>query len=255
MALDLTAQGLYTEIRKALDHRDRYLGGAYTDSIERYVGPGYRRTGSIERIIRDLRTVVPQQFPAGYRVSIGGGMAQGAALNDVMVRGKLLNIGVIAASIYLISSLVLRSALAGIFVLIPLVLAVTANFGIMGWTGIRLDIGTAAVSAMAVGVGADYAIYLIYRLREEMARHGDPDKALLVTLATAGKAVVYVALAVGAGYSVLMLTGFGMHARLGFLVAIAMAVSCLAAIVILPAMLYVSQPRFVFVQPTGEGTG
>jgi hydrophobe/amphiphile efflux-3 (HAE3) family protein len=212
-------------------------------------------TASIERIIRDLRTVVPQQFPAGYRVSIGGGMAQGAALNDVMVRGKLLNIGVIAASIYLISSLVLRSPLAGIFVLIPLVLAVTANFGIMGWTGIRLDIGTAAVSAMAVGVGADYAIYLIYRVREEMARHGDPDKALLVTLATAGKAVIYVALAVGAGYSVLMLTGFGMHARLGFLVAIAMAVSCLAAIVILPAMLYVFQPRFVFVQPTGEGTG
>jgi uncharacterized protein len=116
----------------------------------------------------------------------------------------------------------------------------------MGWAGIRLDIGTAAVSAMAVGVGADYAIYVIYRLREEMRRHGDQDKALLVTLGTAGKAVVYVALAVGAGYSVLMLTGFGMHARLGFLVAIAMAVSCLAAIIILPAMLYVSRPGFVF---------
>jgi uncharacterized protein len=87
---------------------------------------------------------------------------------------------------------------------------------------------------------------VIYRLREEMRRHGDQDKALLVTLGTAGKAVVYVALAVGAGYSVLMLTGFGMHARLGFLVAIAMAVSCLAAIIILPAMLYVSRPGFVF---------
>jgi len=203
-------------------------------------------TAAIERIIGDLRTVIPQQFPPGYKVSIGGGMAQGAALNDVMVRGKLLNIGVIAASIYLISSLVLRSALAGIFVLIPLTLAVIANFGIMGWTGIRLDIGTAAVSAMAVGVGADYAIYLIYRLREEMQRHGDQEKALRVTLGTAGKAVVYVALAVGAGYSVLMLTGFGMHARLGFLVAVAMAVSCLAAIIILPALLYVSRPGFVF---------
>jgi hypothetical protein len=43
-----------------------------------------------------------------------------------------------------------------------------------------------------------------------------------------------------------MLTGFGMHARLGFLVAIAMAVSCLAAIVILPAMVYAIRPGFVF---------
>jgi uncharacterized protein len=210
-------------------------------------------TAYIEQIIRDLRTVIPQQFPPEYKVSVGGGMAQGAALNDVMVRGKLLNIGVIAASIYLISSLVLRSALAGIFVLIPLVLAVLANFGIMGWTGIRLDIGTAAVSAMAVGVGADYAIYLIYRLREEMARQGEWNKALRVTLGTAGKAVVYVALAVGSGYSVLMLTGFGMHARLGFLVAVAMAVSCLAAVVVLPALLYITQPRFVFAQRAGTG--
>lgn len=210
-------------------------------------------TAAIERIIGDLRTVIAQQFPPEYKVSIGGGMAQGAALNDVMVRGKLLNIGVIVASIYLISSFVLRSALAGIFVLVPLVLAVIANFGIMGWSGVRLDIGTAAVSAMAVGVGADYAIYLIYRLREEMQRHGDQDKALLLTLGTAGKAVVYVALAVGAGYSVLMLTGFGMHARLGFLVAIAMAVSCLAAIIILPAMLYASRPRFVFIHQAPAG--
>ncbi len=211
-------------------------------------------TAYIERIISDLRTIVPQYFPPQYTVRVGGGMAQGAALNDVMVRGKLLNIGVIATSIYLISSLVLRSALAGILVLIPLVLAVIANFGIMGWTGIRLDIGTAAVSAMAVGVGADYAIYVIYRLREEIRQHGDPDKGLRTTLGTAGKAVIYVALAVGAGYSILMLTGFGMHARLGFLVAIAMAVSCLAAIVILPAMLYAIRPGFVFMPRSDAGT-
>jgi uncharacterized protein len=210
-------------------------------------------TAYIERIISDLRTIVPQYFPPEYTVRVGGGMAQGAALNEVMVRGKLLNIGVIATSIYLISSLVLRSTLAGILVLIPLVLAVIANFGIMGWTGIRLDIGTAAVSAMAVGVGADYAIYVIYRLREEIRQHGDPDKGLRTTLGTAGKAVIYVALAVGAGYSILMLTGFGMHARLGFLVAIAMAVSCLGAIVILPAMLYAIRPGFVFMPRIDAG--
>jgi len=203
-------------------------------------------TAYIEDIIADLRPFVAKQFPPGYTISIGGGMAQGAALNEVMVKGKLLNIGMIAASIYLISSLVLRSALAGLLVLIPLSLAVLANFGVMGLTGIRLDIGTAAVSAMAVGVGADYAIYLIYRLREEVQKHGACDEALRVALATAGKAVIYVALAVGLGYSILMFTGFGMHTRLGFLVAAAMAMSCLSAITLLPAVLCIIRPRFAF---------
>jgi hydrophobe/amphiphile efflux-3 (HAE3) family protein len=207
-------------------------------------------TAYIEEIIADLRPFVAREFPPGYKISIGGGMAQGAALNEVMVKGKLLNIGMIAASIYTISSLVLRSPLAGLLVLIPLSLAVLANFGVMGLTGIRLDIGTAAVSAMAVGVGADYAIYLIYRLREEIQKHGVCDDALRVTLATAGKAVIYVALAVGLGYSILMFTGFGMHTRLGFLVAVAMVVSCLSAITLLPAVLCLVRPRFAF----GNGT-
>lgn len=42
MGLDLSAQGLFQEIRKAQEHRNRYLGQAYQDSIIRYAGPGYR---------------------------------------------------------------------------------------------------------------------------------------------------------------------------------------------------------------------
>jgi predicted RND superfamily exporter protein len=210
-------------------------------------------TAYYEQIIADLRPLVDRQFPPEYRISIGGGMSQGAALNEVMVRGKLLNIAAIAGSVYIISSLVLKSALAGLYVLIPLTLTVLANFGVMGLTGIRLDIGTSTVSAMAVGVGADYAIYLIYRLREEARTHGDEEKALRATLTSAGKAVLYVALAVGLGYAVLMLTGFGLHTRLGFLVAVAMAVSSLSAVVLVPALLYRFRPGFVFPQEKNRG--
>ena len=203
-------------------------------------------TAYIERILLDLRRFAAERFPSGYEIRLGGGMAQGVALNEVMVEGKLLNIAVLAFSIYLISSLVLRSPLAGLFVLIPLSLVVLTNFGLMGLLGIRLDIGTATTSAMAVGIGADYAIYLIYRLREEVRRKGQVDAALEATLRTAGKAIAYVALAVGLGYSVLMLTGLGMHRRLGLLVAAAMTVSCLAAIALLPTMLMLTRPSFVF---------
>lgn len=41
--LDLTPQGLYSDIDRAKTSRDKYLGSPYADSIERYVGPGYRR--------------------------------------------------------------------------------------------------------------------------------------------------------------------------------------------------------------------
>ena len=46
MALDITAQGLFSEVRKAREHRDKFLGETYNDSLERFVGPGYRRGNS-----------------------------------------------------------------------------------------------------------------------------------------------------------------------------------------------------------------
>jgi len=83
-------------------------------------------------------------------------------------------------------------------------------------------------------------------MREEIQAKGDCDRAVRATLATAGKAVIYVALAVGLGYSILMFTGFGIHIRLGFLVAVAMAVSCLSAITLVPAALCLFRPSFAF---------
>ena len=203
-------------------------------------------TATIERLINNLRPILAKEFPSGFDVSIGGSVAQSAALNEVIVQGKLLNIAVIAFSVYLISSLVLRSPAGGFFVLLPLALTVLANFGLMGLLGIRLEISTATVSAMAVGIGADYAIYIICRLREEIQRGIAEEQALHTTLTTAGKAVVFVAMAVGLGYMVVIFSGFALHQRLGCLIAAAMAVSCVASITVLPALLYLVRPRFVF---------
>ena len=48
MGFDLNAQGLFTEIRKAQEHRNKFLGLSYEESIMRYAGPGYRSGYSAE---------------------------------------------------------------------------------------------------------------------------------------------------------------------------------------------------------------
>ncbi len=201
----------------------------------------------VEELIGKLNAFLPGRFPDTVRVRIGGTVPQTSALNDVMVHGKILNILQFGGVILLITSLVFRSLLAGVLVLVPLTLAVVANFGLMGWTGIRLDIGTALISAMAVGIGADYAIYLIYRLREELARIGDETAAFSTALHTAGKAILFVASAVAGGYGVLIFSyGFYVHMWFAILIATAMLVSALAALTILPSLILAFRPRFVF---------
>ena len=201
----------------------------------------------IEDLIARLEMSSPGVFGNLVKVRIGGSVPQTAALNTTMVRGKTLNIVQFGGVIYLITSLVFRSALAGLLVLVPLTLAVLANFGVMGWAGIRFDIGTALISAMAVGIGADYAIYLIYRLREELAGGLDEARAVTQALNTAGKAILFVASAVAGGYGVLIFSyGFYVHMWFAVLIATAMLVSAFAALTVLPSLLLTFRPRFIF---------
>lgn len=190
-----------------------------------------------ERVIGHARRIANETLPVGFRMRVAGTLASNAALTQSIVRGKLLNIAQVTLLTIVVSAIILRSAVAGCLVAVPLAVAVLVNFGVMGVLGIRLDIATAAVTAMAVGIGADYAVYFLFRLREETARMATFESALVRSMKTSGKAVLFVSTAVAIGYSVLCLSGFRVFEQLGFLVALAMVSSSVATLVAIPAML------------------
>jgi len=199
-----------------------------------------------ERLIALAQEQVARTFPPGYRVRYSGSLASTAAATEVMVHGKLRNIVQITLITLAIASLLLRSVVGGLLVAMPLGLTVAVNFGVMGLLGIPLDTITSAISAMAVGIGADYAIYFLFRVREELAHGGRLEDALGRALMTSGKAVLFVSSAIAFGYATLCLSGFGLHVQLGSLVALAMLVSSGSALVLLPAVIARFRPHFLW---------
>jgi predicted RND superfamily exporter protein len=115
----------------------------------------------------------------------------------------------------------------------------------MGWSGVWLDMSTAAITAMGVSIGADFAIYLLFRVREELRAGCTPDAALRTGLRSSGKAALYVSSAVVAGYLTLALSGFSVWLRLAFLTSMTVALSALATCLVLPAIIRLLQPRFL----------
>ncbi len=209
---------------------------------------GFRVVGLREKGANDgTASFIEDISPCGVEescVGVAGSAPVTVALNKTMVEGKVENIFQIALIAFIVSTLVLRSVLGGLLVLLPLTLAVLINFGVMGLTGITMGIGTAAISAMAVGMGADYAIYLLFRFREEWKREGALEKAVVSTLTTAGKAVLTVAFAISAGCFTLVFPGYYLHME-GILVPLAMLTSSVGAVTLLPALIYLLKPRFL----------
>lgn len=202
-------------------------------------------TGLAESLIRMVDGFRADFDRLDVSMGVAGSSPVVVALNQEMVHGKTLNIMQVAVVTFLITAIVRRSLIGGLFVMIPIMLSVLINFGVMGLTGVTLGIGTATISAMAVGIGADYEIYLIFRMREEFRKRGNIEEAIRVTLQTSGKAIIFVAFAVAAGYGMLAFTGLYLHME-GILVPLAMLTSCLGALAILPALVIIFKPKFVF---------
>ncbi len=204
-------------------------------------------SAKLERLVGELKEFARRSFPSDISVSYGGSVAQGTAIHEIIARAKILNMLQLAGVFFLLTALIFRSVIAGILVLVPLAMTVAVNFGLMGWTGIPFNINNSITAAMAVGVGADYVIYLLYRLREEHAGNGSSAEAVRRSLMTAGSAIVFVAVSVAAGYSVLMLDyGFWTHIWMGILICTAMIVSALTAISLVPVLVVWLRPAFIF---------
>jgi predicted RND superfamily exporter protein len=244
---DLTAQYLFL-----------YSNSGDPGDFDTYVDYDYRHaniraflkehdTAKLQHLVAELKTYVSRNFPSDVTVSFGGSVAQGTAIFEIVGRAKLLNMLQVAAVFFVLASIVFRSMLAGIVVLVPLVVTVAFNFGLMGWTGIPYNINNSITAAMAVGIGADYVIYLLFRLREEHGGNGSPADAMRRTLVTAGSAIVFVAAAVAAGYSVLLLsTGFWNHIWMGILISTAMITSAVAAVTVVPVLVIWLRPAFIY---------
>jgi uncharacterized protein len=201
-----------------------------------------------DSIAKKAQAVIAKNFPPGVTVQMGGSLAQVVALNEVVVKDKTRNMAQMALVVFVLGAIVFRSLVGGLFVVIPLFAVMIANFGLMGWLGTPLDVSAMTSAAMAIGVGADYEIYLLYRFREELARSGNVLTATRESLRTSGKAILFVAISVIGGYAVLQASDFAFFNQISNMVIATMAVSAFFALFFLRALMMIFRPRFVFGQ-------
>ena len=225
---------------------ERFVDRAYSRSVV----SGYLKredSGLTRRVVDRLEQYLRAHPPQTIRVSLAGGVGPTLlALHEDTVKGKILNIAIVLAVIFAIASVLLRTPLGGVYVTAPLVMALIVNLGLFSWLGIALDLGGASIAAIGISIGADYAIYFLYRLREEFRRSGVIDDALTAAMETSGRAVLFVALAISAGFSIYSVSDFYSFHLVGFFVPLTMLVSCLTALTLLPALVLIARPRFIF---------
>jgi len=136
--------------------------------------------------------------------------------------------------------------IAGLLAIVPLFASIITVFGLMGYSGIELNIATAMLSSIMIGVGVDYTIHFLYRFRYEIQAGNTAHDAVIRTLTTSGKGIIYNALSVIIGFTVLMVSGFLPIYFFGFLIVFSISACLIGALTIMPALLVIIRPKFIF---------
>ena len=196
--------------------------------------PDYRQVAALMATVR--RYARARLEPLGIRIGFAGDVAVSQAMIPAIVRTQVYSLPLAQLGAWLVVTLLYRSWKVGFLLALPSSVAVAWMLGAMGWANIPLGVATSMFCSITLGVGIDYGIHfyeVFLRLREEGAG-GD---AAVEAVAEAGPAIVADTAAIALGFGILGISQVPSNARLGFLVAGALAVACALTLVGLGTLL------------------
>lgn len=203
--------------------------------------PDYRQVAALMATAR--RYARERLEPLGIRIGFAGDIAVSQAMIPAIVRTQVFSLPLAQLGAWLVVTLLYRSWRVGLLIALPSSVAVAWMLGIMGWTGIPLGVATAMFCAITLGVGIDYGIHF-YEVFLRLRREGAGRNAAVEAVAEAGPAIAADTAAIALGFGILGISQVPSNARLGFLVAGALATACALTLIGLGALLdHFAQPR------------
>jgi predicted RND superfamily exporter protein len=193
-------------------------------------------------VVSEMNAYIAENFPANITVTIGGPALAEISTNNLVVQSVWTSMVIAFIGLFIIIALVNKSIAVGFLGVLPLFVVIIINFAVMGFAGIKLNIGTAMIFSLAMGIGIDYTIHFLEAIKRTIRENAGT--FLETSYRTSGIAIITDALSTGAGFAVLLFSRFVMLAHFGALVSLSLVNSALVGLILMPALLFVMRPRF-----------
>jgi len=186
-------------------------------------------------------------------IAVGGFLGATEATHDVAEVEYIKSPLITALAIFIIAALIFGSPLIAAILTSTLLVTLFGQYGlgayftsVENWSG-NLHFATLVSLSIAMGLGVDYGIYMISRLREEMqATGGQWVESLRNTLETTGAAVFASIVVLLASFIPLLMTQLANTWALGIFISEALIIDVVIALTIIPLLIYIFKPKYVF---------
>lgn len=152
----------------------------------------------------------------------------------LVLRAQVVSLAVAFILVAVMLALAYRRLRETLVSLVPIALTVMVMLGFIAVSGIQLNLLTAVVSGIVIGVGIDYAIHFIAAI--DYARR-DGDGYVLRAIDRAGRPIVANALGIALALSALWLSPLKIHPQISMIMWVAMSTAAVTALVVIPGLL------------------
>ena len=200
-------------------------------------------------VVSAMEDYIAKHFPPGgpLRAELSGRVNMDCHWVRLIVSSNISSLVCTLATVFALLCLMFRSLAAGLISLVPVLVAVAATYAAMGAGGIALGIGTSMFAALAMGVGINFPIHVLERLRSGIRDRGMAEEAAYEELFTlTGKALLFDALAVSLGFLALLVSDLPILRHFGLMIAISISAACLSSLAVVPPLVKVLRPRFIY---------
>ncbi len=177
----------------------------------------------------------------------GGGIGVTAAINESAFASNLIIIPAAMVIIFLFVTLFYWSIHAGWLMFLVMTFCTVVTYAYMGITGIGIDVNTVPIIAVGIGVGIDYSIYMMDRIREETAKaNHNLREGIRISIATTGKAIGFTATSLIGGVVMwVFVSDLRFQADAALLLVVMLILNAVAAVNLVPAWIAVFKPHFI----------
>lgn len=191
-------------------------------------------------LIDEVRRMVLQEFPGeeyGSRAEVTGFFVLLTNLIESMLRDQWTTFGVATAAIFLLLLVAYRRISWALIALVPNALPVFLVMGLLGWLGLKINMGSAMIAAVSMGLSVDSSIHYLSLFRRLRSQGLTTDQAMAEAQQSVGLAMLLSTAALCVGFLVLLTSEFVPTIYFGALVSLAMLGGLAGNIIILPLLL------------------
>ena len=190
-----------------------------------------------QRVLERVQRLLAAHCLRGFRTELDGPVKVFVQMVEEVQRTQLSSFASATLVVAVMVAVFLRSLSWALAAMLPTLFPVLVTLGAMGLAGVYLDMGTAMIAAVVLGIAIDDAVHLLTQYRRRLAAGSEPAEAIRAAVLHVGRAVVTTSLALSLGFFVLTLSSWESVASFGFLSGVAILIALVADLVILPAVI------------------